>query len=507
MLKSLHCASVLALAGFLTWGCGRERLTTSQVPEGGVGIRRAPGKLALDANTTQAVVIARVSRDQAPLRGVTVHFARSVSGRAADYAWSGITDARGRARVEIAGRHVSGYYSARAMQGGNSLGSWTSIPINAGYESTVELPVGEKARVAASLRLTRGGLPEQIPIGLVLPWEEEQRPFTQPIMNGFELAREEINGSPLLGGASIAFILESSRGTEEGAVEAFSKLIHEDLVSAILGPVLSTEAISAFPLAQENQVVAFSSTSVAPGLSAIGDFIFRAGLSLGVLVPGGVAQTHEKLGYRRVATIVDELDFFARSSDEALRSALNDAGVEILSRQTFETSDTTFTEQLTRIEALNPDAIFVSAISPTDRTRILVEGRELGIPFNVPFVVPELTVDEVRAAGDAAEGAITFTGWIRTAATPGNQEFVERYHAKYGTDPNHWSAQSYAAVYILSEAIANAGNTDASAIRDRLAGIKNPDTILGRFSFNADGDAVYDPAVLIARDGTFEIFE
>ncbi len=31
--------------------------------------------------------------------------------------------------------------------------------------------------------------------------------------------------------------------------------------------------------------------------------------------------------------------------------------------------------------------------------------------------------------------------------------------------------------------------------------------ILGEFSFNADGDAVYDPIVLIVRDGKFEIFE
>ena len=507
MLKSLRCVSVLALAGFLVWGCGRERLTTSQVPEGGVGVRRAPGKLALDANTTPASVIVRVRQGQAPLSGVTVHFARSVSGRAADYAWSGTTGARGRARVEIAGSGVSGYYSVRATQEGISLGSWTSIPINAGYESTVELPVGAKARVTGSLRLTPGGLPEQIRIGLVLPWEEEQRPFTQPIMNGFELAREEINGSSRLDGASIAFILESSRGTEEGAVEAFDRLIHQVGVPVILGPALSSGALAAFPLAQQNQVVAFSSTSAAPGLSAIGDFVFRAGLSLGVLVPGGVSQTREELGYRRVATIVDELDLFARSSDEALRSALTDAGVEILPRETFETRDTTFVDQLARIEALNPDAIFVSAIWPADRIRILVEGRRLGIPFNVPFVVPELTVDEVRAAGDAAEGAITFTGWVRTAATPGNQEFVERYEARFGTDPNHWSAQSYAALNILATAIGDAGSTDPRAIRDKLAGIRNLDTILGRFSFNADGDAVYEPIVLIARDGAFEILQ
>ncbi|MDE2887616.1 MAG: ABC transporter substrate-binding protein [Gemmatimonadota bacterium] len=507
MFNSIRGVLVFALITGVSWSCGGERLTTSQLMEAEDAVGTAADKLALDGNMAQASVIVRVSEGQAPLSGVTVEFARSVSGREADFAWSGETDVRGRARVEIAGNRVSGYYRARAIHGGTALGSWSSIPINAGYESTIELPIGERSRVTGSLRLTPGGLPEQILIGLVLPWEETQRPFSQPIMNGFELARAVINGSSRLGGASISFIVGNSRGTAEGAVEAFDQLIHHDGVPVILGPALSTGAVAAFPVAQQNQVVAFSSTSVVPGLSAIGDYIFRAGLSLGVLVPGGIEKTKDRLGYRRVATLVDETDFFARASDEALNSALTGADVEVLVRETFETSDSTFVEQLTRIAGLNPDAVFVSGISPAHRVRILVEGRRLGIPFSVPFVVPELTIDDVQAAGEAAEGAITFTGWVRTATTPGNREFVENYTAEFGSDPNHWAAQSYAALDILATAISESGSTDPGAIRDRLAGIRDLDTILGRFSFNADGDAVYDPVVLIARGGKFEIFE
>ncbi len=329
MFSNIRGALVFALIAGVSWSCGSERLATSQHQEAEDAVGPAAGKLAGAGNTTRASVIVRVRQGQTPLSGVTVEFARSVSGRVADYAWSGKADPRGRAHVEIAGNGVSGYYSARAMQGETALGSWSSIPVNAGYESRIELPVGEKSRVTATLRLTPGGLPEQIPIGLVLPWEEQQRPFIQPVMNGFELARAEINGSSRLGGASIAFIVGNSRATAEGAVEAFDTLIHQDAVPVILGPALSTGAVAAFPVAQQNQVVAFSSTSVVPGLSAIGDYIFRAGLSLGVLVPGGVEQTKEKLGYRRVATMVDQSDLFARASDEGLRSALTDAGVEI----------------------------------------------------------------------------------------------------------------------------------------------------------------------------------
>ena len=73
--------------------------------------------------------------------------------------------------------------------------------------------------------------------------------------------------------------------------------------------------------------------------------------------------------------------------------------------------------------------------------------------------------------------------------------------------PNTWAAQSYATVYILAEAMAKASSMDAVAIRDALARISDFDTILGTFSFNADGEAMYEPKLLIVKDGEFASFE
>ena len=503
MIAGTRGLLLFALVAAVTWSCGGERPTTLQVPEADHQSRQPLGKLAVGGDATAALVVARVMQAENPVSGVTVEFARSVSGRAADYEWSGTTDAGGQARVEIAGERVSGYYRARAMRDGHPLGTWSSIPVNDGYEVTIDLPVGGTARVTGSFLPTSGGLRGEIAIGVVLPLTT---PRGLEVKYGFELARDEINASSKLGEASIALIIEDSRRSAEGVVEAFDKLIHQDGVPAILGPTLSTEAKEVFPIAQRNRVVAFSSTSSASGLSAVGDFIFRVALSVDVLVPAGVRQTREKLGYQRVATIYDRIDVFSRSSDETLSSALIENGVEILARETFETGDTTFAEQLTRIKALNPDAVFVSALS-AEQPAILIQGRRLGVPSSVPFITLETTMNELRAAGAASEGVITFTGWTRLAATPGNQAFVEDFKAKYELDASRRSAQSYAALHILAEAIATAGSADASAIRDAMAGIRDLDTILGGFSFNAEGDAVYDPVVLIARDGEFEIFE
>ena len=50
-------------------------------------------------------------------------------------------------------------------------------------------------------------------------------------------------------------------------------------------------------------------------------------------------------------------------------------------------------------------------------------------------------------------------------------------------------------------------SSDATAIRDALANITAFDTVLGQFSFDAVGDAVYDPVVLIVKNGELQIFE
>ena len=349
------------------------------------------------------------------------------------------------------------------------------------------------------------GLSGEIPIGVVVAltgrFADE---IGIPMLNGFELARQDINNSGRLGGAKITFITEDDQS--ESSVEALNKLIHQDGVSAITGLAISGQAIHSFPIAQENGVVCFSSLSSASGLSAIGDFIFRAALTIDILNPSGVRITQEKLGYTKAAILFDESDLYSTSSYAGFIPALAENGVEVVTTETFQSGDTDFTAQLTRIRDANPEVIFVSTLPP-EMPLILSQGRELGIPDSVPFILPEIAIEQVAAAGDAAEGVITFIGWSSLAATPGNEAFIQSYTEKFGMEPNAWAAQSYATLRILAAAIAEAQSTDSAAIRDALANTMDMDTILGQFSFDAVGDAVYDPQILIVKDGEFAVFE
>ena len=352
------------------------------------------------------------------------------------------------------------------------------------------------------------GLSGEIPIGLVYPVTGRLADFALPIQRGFELALEEVNNSQL-NDVRFKFVDVDDQSTIEGAVEAYNQLIQVG-VPIIFGPTTSGQAEAAFPIAQQNEVVAFSSSSNATGLSALGDFIFRAGLTTDILLPGGVRATHTKLGYQEVAIIYDETDSYSIDSYEKFRDTLTEIGVDILITETFQSTEIAeneipnFSAQLSRIKEADPEAIFVASQLP-EQSAILIQGRQLGISTDVRFITS--LINDVENAGAAAEGAISFTGWISTADTPGNQDFVQKYRAAYESEPNAWTAQSYAAVYIVVAAIAEAQSTDPVAIQDALANTKDFDTVLGAFSFNDVGDAVYDPIVQIVKNGDFQIFE
>ena len=337
-------------------------------------------------------------------------------------------------------------------------------------------------------------------IGVVLPLTGHVASTGQLMKAGIDLALDEINRAEP-NTLTLNFIVEDDASTPERAVAAVNKLIHEDGISVILGFSTSSATQASFPLAQENQIVAVAAVAGARGIGEIGNFVFRLPLTTSVVIPKGVKATQAKLGYQRVATLYDETDLFSTDRDETLRETFAANGIEVLATEGYESGDTDFSAQLTRIKALKPDAIFVSALPP-EKPTILIQGQALGI--SVPFIISSLTDVEIQVAGAAAEGAITFTGWIPTDETPGNQAFVQNYRETFGMTPNAFAALSYATVYLLAEAINKAESKDTIAIRDALANTKNVDTIFGKFSFDSNGNGVYEPRILKVKDGTLQ---
>ena len=346
---------------------------------------------------------------------------------------------------------------------------------------------------------------EGITIGVALAETGKfTEPYGIPMRRGLDLAQEEIN----MLGADITFVSVDAMSTVEGAKTAVQTLVDQG-VPAIVGIGISTHLEQAFPIAQEAGVVAFSPISSGldasgVGLSSLGDYIFRTGLTVDILNSNGTMVTHGKLGYKKAALIYDAADTYSTSSNAAFEKTLMALGVEVLPAETFQTGDTDFSAQLTNIMGMEPDSLFISALS-AEMTQIITAAKSMGI--SAQLIVPDLTAIEIKEVGDAAEGAIAFSGWFGMADTPGNSAFVEKYKAKHGSEPGPWAAQAYATLHILANAIMNAPSTDAAAIRDALAQTMDLPTILGNFSFDPNGEAVYDPIVFMVKDGALQLFE
>ena len=351
----------------------------------------------------------------------------------------------------------------------------------------------------------------EIRVGVVVPLTGPLSSNGLQMKNGMELALGEINGSSLLGGKEIRFMVEDSEGTPDGAAKAYAKLIEQDGAVAVLGPFTSSATERIIPIAQRNGVVAFSPTSAARGLSARSDFLFRTSLTVDPLVRAGVRVTRDRLGYDNVAMIVNvNEEVFSRSNHEKVKEELGKHGVKVVSEQTYSRTGELpdLTGQLTEINNAvpAPEALFISALAP-GRRGVMVQARRLGM--DIPFLVTLFTSDDISEANaaypGAAEGAITFTTWIAAVDTPENRGFLRNYRGKYDSEPDAFAASSYASVYILANAIADASSTDSQAIRDAMADIRT-ETLFGEFYFDRNGDAVYEPVIGVVKDGRFEVF-
>lgn len=324
-------------------------------------------------------------------------------------------------------------------------------------------------------------------------------PYGEPMYRGLELAREEQK----LQGVNFKFFVYDNKSTLEGAKDAVQFLVNQD-ISAIVGVGISTHLKEAFPIAQDAGVVAFSPISSAAGLSGeVGDYAFRAGLATNILIPKGVMQTHAALQYQSAAIIYDSSDTYSASVKDELMKALEAANVNLLAMEAFATTDTDFTTQLTNINGMNPDVLFVASLS-TQMVQIIEQAYAEGISSRL--IVPDLTKTEVDAVGAAAENAIAFAGWSELNDSPKNQAFVQLYMDRYGSIPSPWAAQAFASLNILANAIKQAGSTESEAIRDALAQTSQFDTVLGPFSFDPNGEAIYEQIVVltVVEDGSLQ---
>ena len=326
--------------------------------------------------------------------------------------------------------------------------------------------------------------------------------YGEAITNGFKLARDELNAK---GEVKIDLVIEDSSGKQEQALAVAQKLINSEQVVAILGPTYSNEMKVVGPEANASGVPIMGTSTTAEGITQIGKYVFRNSLPEALAIPASVKKAVAKYHIKSVAIFYGNDDVFTKSGFDTMKKVATDMGLKITTIEEFQKGQADYKAQLTKIKATKPDAVLCSALY-NEGAVILSQARKMGI--NVPFVggngfnSPKV----IEIAKEAADGLIVATPWFGDKPDPKVKALVQKYEKTYGKKPDQFAAQAYDALYIMAEALKKAGKADRDKLRDALAGIRNFNGVLGKFSFDAERDVVMDPVVLIIKDGKFQIF-
>ena len=335
--------------------------------------------------------------------------------------------------------------------------------------------------------------------------------YSTTIKNGLEMAMAELNAK---GDIKLELLMEDDRSTKDDAINVYQKFIQRDNALLIFGPLTGGQVFAAAPLAQRAKVPVMLTSVATPGVTGVGDYVFRTSVESATIIPATVKAAKENFKSTKVAQIYTNDDQFSVGEFKAYEAALKANGVQVLTVETVRTGDVDFSAQLTKIKSLNPDTLVISS-QGQEAVGIMTQARKLGLDkvhliggnaFNSSGVVKE--------AGKSMEGALSATPWSLDMTHPKSVEFVKKYRDKYKADPDWLAAQSYDAVYLVKQALlaAKIGKSDSVAVartklRDSLAAIKTYNGVMGEIEFDAKRDPRVAGVVVKVDGGKHVIFK
>ena len=326
------------------------------------------------------------------------------------------------------------------------------------------------------------------------------------IKAGLDLALAEVNAKGVLGGQKIVLTVEDSAGNKDQAINAARKLIGRDKAVIIIGPTLSNEMFAVGPVTNERKVPTVGTSTTAAGITEMGPYIFRTSLPESDVVPVTFKKAQAR-GVKTIALMYANDDAFSKSGFDVMKAAAEKLGLKILTIETFGSKDTDFAAQLTKIKALKPDAIGISAlVEPV--SGVVLQARQLGIGKETLLLggnganSPKLG----DIAGAAADGMLVGSPWFIAKPDAVNTKFVADFKSKYGKDPDQFAAQAYDTMKIVAQAIDRAGAADSEKITAAL-GKTDFSGVMGPFKFTAGRDPASSEGVVVLemRGGKFAI--
>lgn len=346
--------------------------------------------------------------------------------------------------------------------------------------------------IAAGLGLSgcKKGGGQTIKVGEFASLTGKEATFGTSSHEGTLLAIEEINAAGGVLGKQIELLTEDDQSKPGEPANAVNKLISKDGVVAILGEVASSRSLEAAPICQQSQIPMISPASTNPAVTQVGDYIFRACFTDPFQGAALANFATQELKATKVAMLTDVKSDYSKGLAKCFKDKFLANGGTLVTELDYNGGDKDFKAQLTTIKNSDPQAVFVPGYY-TDVALIAIQAKQVGLTaplFGGDGWESSVLLDIGK---ESMNGNYFSTHCAADQGTPKMTAFVEAYKKRFGGKvPDAMAVLGYDSAYLLADAIKRAGTTEGPALRDAIAATKDFEGVSGKFSLDANRDAV-----------------
>lgn len=345
-----------------------------------------------------------------------------------------------------------------------------------------------------------------IKVGLDYELSGQVATYGQSLVQGIELAFEEINKNGGVLGKQVEIVKADNKSDTSESANVATKLATRDKVVAILGPATSGNTKAAAPVAMQNKVPLISASATADDVTVdsngkVREYVFKTCFSdsfQGVIMAQFVSQD---LGKKNAALLIDSTSDYSKGLAKNFKSKFEKLGGTVITEQAYQSKDTDFKAVLTKIKGTNPDVIYLPGYYE-EVGLIIKQARELGL--NVPILggdgyeSPKL----VELAGKTALNDVYFTNHYSSKdTTPEVVKFRKAFKAKYNKEPDAFNALGYDLAYFTADGLKRAGAADSQKLKEALTATKDFKGITGTISIDKNHNPVKSITILEEKNG------
>lgn len=321
--------------------------------------------------------------------------------------------------------------------------------------------------------------------------------------NGVKMAVEEINAAGGILGMPIKYEVLDEKGDVTEATNAYARLVSEYHIDALIGDVTSKPSISVAQRANDDGMPMITPTGTADAITEQGDTVFRTCFTdsyQGTAMASFLASQ----GKKSAAILYDNGDDYSVALTKAFKAEAEKTGMKITAEESFSSTDADFKAQLTKIVASNPEVLYVPAYYETDAL-ILRQAKETGFKGLITGgdgwdgIHTQFKDDPTQA-----DGVIFSSHYSIYDKDEKVQKFVKNFKEKYGEDPTSFAALGYDSVYLLKQAVEEAGTKDKAKVVEALAKIKF-DGVTGSFTFDKHHNPIKTVSFIKVVDGKYTL--